>query len=272
MADPKRFEPQDAADAADRDSRTEALLLEGLDCYFGGRYEEAIHIWTRVLFLDRSHARARAYIDRARTTLSERQRLSEEMLQASQDLLEQGRTEAARNLFTEAVATTGDDERASALRVKLERRERLDRLETTPMRRAGDHASRRSLPSAVPWRWNWAQVVLIAAISSVMAIAFVALGNSPAVRDWLGMRSTTEQLATSAAASRWPAPLSSDDVALLRAKNLYSRGRLAEALQALDRVDLDSPARSAADELRIDIQQLLLTSGPERFASKAEPR
>ena len=45
---------------ADRLGQAEALLVDGLDCYFAARYEDAIHIWTRVLFLDRSHARARA--------------------------------------------------------------------------------------------------------------------------------------------------------------------------------------------------------------------
>ena len=102
----------------------ESLLVEGLDRYFLGRHEEAVHIWTRVLFLDRSHPRARAYIDRARTALAERQRRSEELLHASQALLEQGRTSAARQLLTEAIAATGDDERASALRMRLDRVER----------------------------------------------------------------------------------------------------------------------------------------------------
>ena len=31
----------------------EALLDDGLDRYFNGRFEDAIHLWTRVLFLDR---------------------------------------------------------------------------------------------------------------------------------------------------------------------------------------------------------------------------
>ena len=41
----------------------------------------AINVWTRALFFDRSHARARAYIDRARSALAERQREAEELLQ-----------------------------------------------------------------------------------------------------------------------------------------------------------------------------------------------
>ena len=40
----------------------ESLLVAGLDRYFAGDYDGAIHAWTRVLFLDRRHARARAYI------------------------------------------------------------------------------------------------------------------------------------------------------------------------------------------------------------------
>jgi hypothetical protein len=53
-----------AASEADRDAKIEQLLLAGLDHYFAAQYDCAISVWTRVLFLDRSHARARAYIDR----------------------------------------------------------------------------------------------------------------------------------------------------------------------------------------------------------------
>ena len=58
----------------ERDARVEDLLLAGLDHYFVGQHELAISVWTRVLFLDRGHARARAYIDRARSAIAERQR------------------------------------------------------------------------------------------------------------------------------------------------------------------------------------------------------
>ncbi len=42
----------------ERDARVEDLLLAGLDHYFVGQHELAISVWTRVLFLDRGHARA----------------------------------------------------------------------------------------------------------------------------------------------------------------------------------------------------------------------
>src|SRR6476619_939271 len=126
MADPRRVDSPPAPDAlVTRESQADTLLVDGLDRYFTGKYEDAIHLWTRVLFLDRTHARARAYIDRARTAVAERQRRAEEMLQASHALLDQGQTEAARELLVEAAAQSGDDDHVAALRVKLERVERL---------------------------------------------------------------------------------------------------------------------------------------------------
>jgi len=123
MAENRRDLVDTGADP-DRDSRVESLLVEGLDRYFLGRYEDAIHIWTRVLFVDRTHPRARAYIDRARTALAERQRRSDELLHTSQAMLDQGRTSDARQLLSEAIAATGDDERAAALRMRLDRADR----------------------------------------------------------------------------------------------------------------------------------------------------
>ena len=83
MTDPLRSDrPATPADLQerDRDARVEHLLLAGLDHYFAGQYELAISVWTRVLFLNHGHARARAYMERARSAISERQRESEELL------------------------------------------------------------------------------------------------------------------------------------------------------------------------------------------------
>ena len=72
-----------ARDRADREALIEQLLLAGLDHYFDGSYEQAVNVWTRVAFLERGHGRARAYIERARGALAERQRESEELLHAA---------------------------------------------------------------------------------------------------------------------------------------------------------------------------------------------
>src|SRR6187402_508192 len=116
MADQKRLESSATPDPVDRDSRAEALLVDGLDRYFSGRYEEAIHLWTRVLFIDRSHARARAYIDRARTAMAERQRRTDEMLHRTGELLGSGQLDQARVLLGQAVSIGADDERVAEMR------------------------------------------------------------------------------------------------------------------------------------------------------------
>src|ERR1044071_6473735 len=84
------------ASGAERDAKIEQLLLAGLDHYFAAEYEHAINVWTRALFLDRSHPRARAYIERARSALAERQRESEELLQNGVAAFDRGEAVEAR--------------------------------------------------------------------------------------------------------------------------------------------------------------------------------
>src|SRR5688572_27476835 len=102
--------PGDAPDR-ERDARIEALLLSGLEHYFAGRHELAINIWTRVLFLDRAHAKARAYIERARGAVAEKQREGEELVHAGAAALTRGDRTAARQLLTSAVdrGASGED-------------------------------------------------------------------------------------------------------------------------------------------------------------------
>jgi tetratricopeptide (TPR) repeat protein len=263
MPEPRRFDAAPLPDGrVDRDSQVETLLVEGLDQYFANRYEDAIHLWTRVLFLDRSHARARAYIDRARTTLAERQRRSEEMLHVGQHLLDHGDPGAARSLLTQAVATAGDDERAAALRWKLERHERAHAM-PQPSRLPIVAA-----PDVIPgWVWSpWSPAVVVIAAALAAGLLLVVSVTSTGLREWMGFGAANEVLMSARTPARIPV-LSSSDVALVRARTLYARGRLAQALQALDRVAENSPVRAEADALRVEIQRLLLASGQERSSA-----
>src|SRR5437867_9529498 len=106
MSDPLRTDGSRALDAeseADRDAKIEQLLLLGLDQYFAGQYDQAVNVWTRALFFDRGHPRARAYIERARSALAERQRESEELLQSGVEAFHRGHASAARRLLTSAI-------------------------------------------------------------------------------------------------------------------------------------------------------------------------
>src|SRR5204863_2719023 len=106
MSDPFRTDDSRAhgtASGSDRDAKIEQLLLDGLDHYFAARYELAINVWTRALFLDRSHARARAYIERARSALAEGQRESEELVQKGVAAFDRGEGDEARRLLQTAI-------------------------------------------------------------------------------------------------------------------------------------------------------------------------
>ena len=253
MAEERRLETTEIREAVDRDSRAEALLVEGLDRYFAGRYDDAIHIWTRVLFLDRSHARARAYIDRARTALAEVQRRADEMLQTAGDLIAAGDTHRARVLLSQVVGTTGDDERAAALRVWLERAERAE-VGTPPGRQAIVDAVRVRSRAASAGR----SVAWYAAGGLVLVLALFAM----AMTGWSGWASAPASLPSVRTPVDLPA-LTTSEAAIVRARTLYARGRLAEALRALDRVDPDSANRTLAEGLRVEIQQVLLAAARE---------
>ena len=111
----------ETASHVDREAKIEQLLLAGLDHYFAGQYDQAINIWTRALFLDRSHARARAYIERARSALAERQRQSEELLQTGVAAFHRGDGEEARRLLQGWAEQTGDVHLAAEARAALGR-------------------------------------------------------------------------------------------------------------------------------------------------------
>src|SRR5687767_9640254 len=114
--------PGDAPDR-ERDARIEELLLLGLDHYFAGQHELAINVWTRVLFLDRGHGKARAYIERARGAVAEKQREVEELLHSGAAALSRGDRAAARQLLTSAADRGTNAEEALTLLRSLDRLE-----------------------------------------------------------------------------------------------------------------------------------------------------
>lgn len=253
MTDPTRQQTSGDAPAPAGDPRIDALLSEGLEHYFEGRFEHAIHLWTRVMFLDRHHASARAYIERARGALAERQRRAEEALQLAAALVEQGRAREARATLTDVITAIGDDERTAGVRARLERLERVS------------GAAPRIHAAPVPPRSVWTTVrrwanyrVRFRHVLAALAVVTVAVTvTSPGVRSRLGWAAPAVATPTATSALGVPV-LSAGDVALARARALYARGRLTDALGALDRIGPEQPERTDADRLRVEIQRVLL--------------
>ena len=249
-SDPPAPEPE-----RDRDARVEELLLTGLDHYFAGQHELAINVWTRALFLDRGHARARAYIERARGAIAERQREGEELIQSGAAAFQRGESQAARRLLTSAVEHGAATEEALALL------ERLDRLEAASGQQDNKTAVRPPLrhgeasPAvAEPRRdrsWlGWtASGAVLGAVAVAAALFWVRGEWRPiAPPPTAASRSTDEPL---------PVP-SASDVRIARAQAQYARGRLREALAEIDAVGPGDPRSAEADTLKAEIQLKLL--------------
>jgi hypothetical protein len=270
MADPRSIDTLGADDGPqdlERDAKIDELLLAGLEQYFDGRHQEAINIWGRVLFLDRGHQRARAYIERARSAMAERQRSTEELVQEGVAALDRGDGSAARRLLSTAVATGEPHDLAHAYL------DRLDRLATTPRDREArgrvdgavraDKSARGLLAvTARPVR----ALPIIAAAVLVGALILLAASRDmlrPLVaRDWrqtpvAGAPVTPEPL---------PVPRPTE-VALGRARELYVSGHVKAALAALDGVSEADPLAPEATRLKVELQRVLLESA--RAASGA---
>jgi len=255
----------------DRDAKIDELLLAGLEQYFGGRYQEAINIWGRVLFLDRGHARARSYIARARGALAERLRTTEELVGEGVAALDRGDGPEARRLLSTAVASGEPHDLAHAYLDRLDRLSPPAREPGAAERDAGDNRAGRAgrgllAASARPVR---ALPILGAAILIGVVILFAAsrdLLRPLVARDW---RQTP---VAGAAVTPDPLPVPRpSEVALGRARDLYQAGHLKAALGALDGVSDADPLATEATSLRTGIQRILLESAGAAYGPASAP-
>jgi tetratricopeptide (TPR) repeat protein len=258
MSDPLSTTPVRGADApgdADREARIEQLLLLGLDHYFAGHYEHAISVWTRVVFLERHHDRARAYIERARSALAERHRETEELLHVGVSAYNAGEVDKARELLTRA-----GDQGSDTAHFFLDRLNRVAvaappadlRIDPLPPR----PAPARPRVTSPPQRRGWTTAAIFALVLAVgMLVGGLPIGS------WLSELQVAAPAPPAQAALDEPLPVvRASEMAVARAHELYAGGRLRDALRQLDRVDIADPLRAEADRLRIDIQRQLLAA------------
>jgi len=270
MSDPLRTETSrtpEPASRAEREAKIEQLLLAGLDHYFVGQYDQAINVWTRALFLDRSHARARAYIERARSAQAERQRESEALLHDGAAAVSRGDSGEARRLLDAAMSQGGTSDEVLALLDRVERLEHIapvvvddaDELDTPRLVLDEVPAPRRS---AAAWTAMGALALVI-----VAAALFAASATRP---EWGPLVERSLARAGSSSAAVQPAPREAAalpvprraETALARARALMASGRLRDAFPLLESIRSTDPERPEADRLRGDIQRQLIALGP----------
>src|SRR5688500_2278530 len=261
MTEPLRTAPgSDGSADADRDALIERLLVAGLDHYFDGQYEQAVNVWTRVAFLERGDGRARAYIERARGALAERQRQSDELLHRGLEAYRSGDLATARDLLTRAVADGGSEtalvflQRLGIAEAGLAAAAQLQRPFADGSPKVARSFHRRRDDVAQGERSNWVATILM----SVVVAAAILLTAQP-IASWLGEPPATGQGPSPRATE--PLPLVRlADTRLAKARALAQAGQAHEALRLLDAIDSGDPQRGAADELTAAIQASLLSS------------
>ena len=266
MADllPSGLPHPEVIDSADREARIEHLLVTGLDHYFTGEFESAINLWTRVLFLDRSHDRARAYIVRARTAQAEQQRTTEALVHEGLEAFSRGDVERARALLRDAL------DRGASHDLALGVLGRIDRLDVghsmsvgpitmppprrvVPVAAAIDESRfthRRSHPLV------WAAIATAVAACAVGAWWFSVGGGG--LPDWAWTRATPERgVVAPVVVNPLPIPAPTETY-VNRSRALFADGKLRDALRQLDRVPIGDTLRPEAERLRGQIQRSLL--------------
>ena len=232
-------QPSSATD--DQAARIEQLLMAGLDEYFAGRHDRAVQVWSRVFFIDRANARARAYIERARGAVAERQRLAEAAVATGEgEPLRHARDDDGRAGLAEMRAP--GLEREGLLVVSGALAARLAPPVLVPVDAA-------AVPPAATRRARIAHMLLVAAAGVLLFVA----GYTVAARDRLA-----EWVSGVSVRSGTPAdePAHASEVALNEARTALAARRYDDVRRALARVPAGDPLRRQADALAAELQRV----------------
>ena len=205
------------------------------------------------------HARARAYIDRARVAGAESLRESEELVHTGVEAFERGDVSEARSLLTSAVKRGGG--RDEALTVL----ERLNRLEAA----AGDGAVSPVRPRRRPSRAHRSAVEMVRPGRTVRIVPLVLFAVLVLTAGYLAMSWGQLESALFGPPPIRQARLVSDlddalpivsgaAVRVGRARRLVEEGRLHSALAVLETITPDDAEAAEADLLRASVQRRLL--------------
>jgi hypothetical protein len=243
--------------SAERDAKIESLLLAGLDHYFAGDYAQAIDVWTRALFLDRTHQRARAYIERARSAMAEQQRESEELLHNGVAAFERGELGAARQLLNAAVKRGGAHDVALAFLTRIDRIIAAAPSAPPEVATPARAAFPVTVPSSARVPSPWRAVLFLAAVLAVAGTVAVTWDELRMLVSGASSGLETESAAGRSVQEPLLVPRSGE-TAIERARALAASGKLYDALRAVELVRATDPLRADADKLKADIQRELL--------------
>lgn len=253
------------------------LLRQGEDLYIRGLYHQAIHVWTRILFLDRGNAEARLRIDKAKEAVAELQRRLEAEIAEARGLFDAGEIEGALARVRSVLAADGSHGEAAQLAAAIEALERRNEAPQESSREVDAIAAPTATPAKgvvfkVPKgprprshrvgrpatsRFKMAAFLLGTLLLFAVSAFYLSDNWESIVSD--GAFGHPAGLATSALPDRLASSV--PDLSQLRYYNgerLFAQGRYREALAELRRVDRDSTVMEEARSLILRIEDRLL--------------
>jgi tetratricopeptide (TPR) repeat protein len=131
--DPKQHQKSSSIDTVDPVSppgdsdggtKTSDLLRQGRAFLNAGHYQQAINVWTRILFLDRGNLAAREAIDKAKRSMAERQRELDALVGEAAKRAEKGERPKAKRLLARVLTLDPRHTEGRGLWEKIEATER----------------------------------------------------------------------------------------------------------------------------------------------------
>jgi len=266
------------------------LLRQGENLYSRGLYHQAIHVWTRILFLDRTNPEARLRIDKAKEAVAELQRRLDAEVAEARGLFDAGEIEGARERVRSVLAAGGSHGEAVQLAAAIEAVDRRNEQPRESSREVETVTAPKTTPAKgvvfkVPKspriaahrigttarsRFKMAAFLLAALLLFGVSAFYLSENWEAIVSD--GAFGHPAGLATAVPPDRLAASV--PDLSELRYYNgerLFAQGRYREALAELRRVDRDSAVVAEARSLILRIEDRLLRgpSGPEPAIDRA---
>lgn len=262
-------DPQGDPAARGRETKIHALLRQGDALLRGGRYQQAIHVWTRILFLDRRNRVAREAIEKAKRLLAERQRELDVMVLDAARCLRDGERRAAKRLLGQVLLV---DPRHTEGRSLSERLETMERRGDGPSRSMGGEPDpetsprRRRRTHSVRARAERSDAASPLKMASFLfcALCLLALGGLYLHLNWDVLVddrafASTEQAGWSGTGERDGPDLPSlSELHYYNGVRLFSKGQYRQALSELRRVGRQSGVFEEARGLVLRIEQRLL--------------
>lgn len=276
--EPTHNDENATADRHEAQNKIGGLLRQGRGLFRHGRLQQAIHVWTRILFLDRNNRAARDAIGRAKRVIAERQRELDALALEAARREASGDRRGAQKRLTKVLSLDPRHAEGRSLLDKIEEEERRgearagtvagkpledDEISKTQRRRVVVKPSTEAEPASP---LKMAAFLFSALCLFAAGALYLHLNWDFLVSDGLGSASlgsgpnaaSSSGFVDPRAQSSLPGLPSLSELHYFNGARLHGKGYYREALSELARVERGSPNFEEARSLILRIEERLL--------------